>query len=349
MAPEQAAGKVHEVGTAADVYALGAVLYDVLTGRPPFAGDSQAVTLQKVMTEEPERPGKHNPSVPRDLETVSLKCLEKDPTKRYPTAQALGEDLRRYLRGEPILVRPTGALERGYKWVRRNKVVAGAVVTVAGALLVGTGVSVGFGLQAQRKQKDAEDAADRERGETARADHERDDAITARNELAESQQRTNRYFAKALLGPLRTKSDEPLTDYERETFWTLVELRQGKVPWRFLEEATLTPTASAQLAARAEFTMHAVIGLDRERREAVTQLFVTQFQTLQGQRKDQGWIGLSVARSDLLEPEQNRLAARALNDALAKETDSFTRGQLTWGLSAVAVRSYPAEGGPRVE
>jgi serine/threonine protein kinase len=103
------------------------MLYDVLTGRPPFQGDSAAVTLQKVMMQEPDRLRKHRPDVPQDLETICLKCLEKTPAKRYPTAQAISDDLRRYLRNEPISVRPAGTLERGYKWVERNKVVAGAM------------------------------------------------------------------------------------------------------------------------------------------------------------------------------------------------------------------------------
>jgi WD40 repeat protein/tRNA A-37 threonylcarbamoyl transferase component Bud32 len=137
MAPEQAAGKVREVGTAADVYALGAVLYEVLTGRPPFTGDSAAVTLQKVLTEEPERPRKLNPSIPHDLETICLKCLEKEPAKRYPTAQALADDLARYSRNEPISVRPAGALERGQKWVKRNKVVAGLWAVIVALSAVG--------------------------------------------------------------------------------------------------------------------------------------------------------------------------------------------------------------------
>ena len=139
MAPEQAAGKVHEVGTHSDVYALGALLYDVLTGRPPFRGDSHAVTLQKVLTEEPERPRKLNASVPHDLETVCLKCLEKEPGKRYATAQALADDLARYLNGEPISARATGALERGYRWVKRNKAATAAATVVFLALLTVAG------------------------------------------------------------------------------------------------------------------------------------------------------------------------------------------------------------------
>jgi tetratricopeptide (TPR) repeat protein len=120
MSPEQAAGKVREVGTHSDVYALGAVLYDLLTGRPPFASDSKAVTLQKVMTEEPERPRRLNAAVPLDLETICLKCLEKSPDRRYPAAAALADELERFLAGRPILARPTGPAARAAKWVRRN-------------------------------------------------------------------------------------------------------------------------------------------------------------------------------------------------------------------------------------
>ena len=127
MSPEQASGKTKEVGTPADVYALGAVLYDLLTGRPPFRGDSVAVTLQRVITAEPDRPRALNAAVPRDLETICLKCLEKAPEKRYATAQEVANDLNRFLTNTPIHARPTGTVERAVKWVKRNKGLTAAV------------------------------------------------------------------------------------------------------------------------------------------------------------------------------------------------------------------------------
>ena len=139
MAPEQASNSKH-LGPAADVYALGAIFYEILVGRPPFKGETGFETVRQVLHDDPVPPSRLVPRIARDLETICLKCLAKDPTKRYRSAEALSEDLRRHLDGEPIEARPTPIWERGVKWVRRRPAYA---TFLAFGVMLCLGVSVG--------------------------------------------------------------------------------------------------------------------------------------------------------------------------------------------------------------
>ncbi|MCI0536792.1 MAG: serine/threonine protein kinase [Verrucomicrobiales bacterium] len=152
MAPEQAAGK-SICGAAADIYSLGAVLFELLTGRPPFVGASAVETLQQTLQGEPIPPRALKPSIPPDLETICLKCLEKEAARRYRTAREVADELERFLRDEPIRARPVGSVERTWRWTRRNPVVAGLSVAILVLLLV---VAIGSLMAALRIQKERE-------------------------------------------------------------------------------------------------------------------------------------------------------------------------------------------------
>jgi WD40 repeat protein/predicted Ser/Thr protein kinase len=150
MPPEQAAAHRGRVGKRSDVYSLGAILYHLLTGRAPFVAPTVAETLQQVQQAEPVSPTVLNPHLPRDLKTICLKCLEKEPTRRYQTAQELADELGRWLRGEPILARPIGPAGKAWRWGRRKPLVASLTAAIVFAILVGF---AGITWQAQRASK----------------------------------------------------------------------------------------------------------------------------------------------------------------------------------------------------
>ncbi len=153
MPPEQAAGDLANLGPHSDVYALGAILYEAVTGRPPYTADSLAEILEQIRHSEPVRPRQLNPHLPRDLETICLKCLEKQPSTRYRSAEAMAQDLRRFLRGEPLVARPTSTWERSVKWTKRHPLVAGLLFLVA--LVTGLGAT-GMIWQTRRAMLEAE-------------------------------------------------------------------------------------------------------------------------------------------------------------------------------------------------
>jgi WD40 repeat protein/serine/threonine protein kinase len=147
MSPEQARSGKEPVGRPTDVYALGAILYELLTGRPPFRAASPLDTIMLVVSEEPVPPSRLTPKLPRDLETICLRCLAKEPRKRYASANDLAEDLSRFLSGQPVHARPVGRVERSWRWCRRNPVLAcltGAVVGLLVALSVGSTIAALF-------------------------------------------------------------------------------------------------------------------------------------------------------------------------------------------------------------
>lgn len=196
MPPEQASGKVEEVGPLADVYSLGAILYSTLTGRPPFQAASPMDTLLQVLEKDPIAPRQLNPALDEDLQTICLKSLEKQPERRYSSAQELWEELQRYLNGEPIVARPIGRIERAWRWCKRKPALAGACALAAILLLV---LSVGgpaiaiqqaeFASEQVTLKGEAESARDQAESRRQEAEASRAEAVAAQRKVELEQER----------------------------------------------------------------------------------------------------------------------------------------------------------------
>jgi tetratricopeptide (TPR) repeat protein len=232
MPPEQADSKGRPIGRAADVYALGAILYELLTGRPPFKAASVLETVAQVIADEPVPPRQLQLRTPRDLETICLKCLRKEPRQRYGSAAELAEDLRRFHHGEPIQARPVGHLERLGRWCRRNPRVAALLAVLALVVLGGTTAITGLWLLADERRRVAEDNAGKTERQKQRAEAYLQNARAAVDKLAKvaaeslanvpHMEKLRRQVLQEALsfneGFLKEKSDDP--EVRLEASWT---------------------------------------------------------------------------------------------------------------------------------
>jgi WD40 repeat protein len=246
MSPEQAAGKPRDIGPRTDVYGLGAILYHLLAGRPPFVAETVHATVEQVVKSDPPGVRLVNPTVPRDLETICLKCLEKEPPRRYGTAQELADELDRFLRGEPILARPVGPTARAWRWCRREPALAGALAALTLVFTVGFAGVLWQWQRAERERRAAQQSELVARENLYAADMTLAQQAYEANNLARTEELLRSHAPQAISAIRAPRSDrEPdLRGFEWRYLW---RLSQGEQVWSLrdtngpLRHATFSP------------------------------------------------------------------------------------------------------------
>lgn len=235
MSPEQAAGRQDGVGRGSDVFSLGVIFYELLAGRRPFDGDSSDQVRWRIQHDEAPAIRPWRRGVPRDLETIALKCLEKDPARRYPTAQALSDDLRRWLRGEPIHARPLGRAARGWRWCVRNPLVASLTFLALLLLVSGTAGSTYFAVRATTERDRANEnaaAAVREAETTRRLLYSAD--VQLASQAWQSERGTARQVDELLRAHVAAETEQDLREFAWWLQWS--QLHHGSKVWQGIHQ-----------------------------------------------------------------------------------------------------------------
>jgi Protein kinase domain len=345
MAPEQASGLSKAIGPAADIYALGAILYELLAGRPPFKAASALDTILQVVGEEPVPLQQLQSRTPKDLDTICLKCLAKEPTRRYATALDLADDLQRWQDGEPILARPVGRLERAVKWVKRNPVVAGLLVAVLLVFAAGTLVSTLFALEARRRASDLAEAMVKVDANARQAEQKEREA---NNALAEVEKVLLDSLLRSVGRQAPTWNDKgqnetPLDPAEFEALRQLGGLSIGSLRLRFLEVGLRNADTAERLGLRADWVVQAVVGLDAGQRRDVEKLLMSRLREKgSGHEVRLACVRLGHAL-ELREKDFLEMAGDVLVDAMVKTGHAITLNNLARLLSLVIVDLDPSQ------
>ena len=321
MAPEQASGGAVAVGAAADIHALGVILYEALTGQPPYRAETPEQTLQRILFAAVVPPSRPQPGVPRDLEAICLKCLEKNPRRRYATAAALAEDLRRYLAGEPVQARPVGRVGRLKRWSGRNPMLAGLAATLLLTFLLGTPALVVLWLRAQADRGRAERERDR-------AERSRDRALSAVHLLLQTEDEAMlaeelRPYRKALIDAGIRESQALVQDLEGDPRAEIQRLESYEALARIQFDGG-NPAAARETTRKAIALAESLVARDP------------------ADRRTRGVLALSLHRAaTILAEDSARLAAARRSSEILRsigvETDSSDQGH---SLTLMAMNHY---------
>jgi serine/threonine protein kinase len=351
MSPEQAEMNALGVDTRSDIYSLGVLLYELLTGTTPLQRErlreaaldelirlikeeepprpsarlSSSDTLPKIAAARKTEPAKLSKLVRGEIDWIVMKCLEKDRSRRYETANGLARDVERYLHDEAVEACPPSGFYRVRKFARRNRAMLGTALLVGLALLVGTVVAA---WQAAEARKNAEMARNSESGAVAA----KRDVEKANSELKIKRDEVETTLARSLLRPL-ARQPGSLTDLEVESLWELAG-NSGEELWKqFLVQALRSPTATRQLKTRAEPALRAAVGLDPGRRLQVEHLLGERWQDPTLTNEQRGNLALIAVSLGDLTPNAQAQVARTLLEALGKVTDPSALRELAEGLS----------------